>query len=184
MAQICERGRVGFDRTGRDQSRHGSVGYRIAGSGECRHRNVKPASLTNGLPRSRLPATFRIKSGRCWPRSAAAHHQSPHSVVNLQTALRLTGLRDLAAIGVNVIVTPAAGNRLIAIDADGIVWVDDGGDLRVGQPDIEMSDTPTATSTAATVMVSTFQRNIKVVRSERFVNWAKRADAVAYLTLA
>ena len=80
--------------------------------------------------------------------------------------------------------TPAAGNRLIAIDADGIVWVDDGGDLKVGQPDVEMSDTPTATSTAATVMTSSFQRNMKVVRSERFVNWAKRADAVAYLTLA
>ena len=104
--------------------------------------------------------------------------------VSLQTALRLTGLRDLSAIGINVVVTPAAGNRLIAIDAEGIAYVDDGGDLRIGQPDVEMSDTPTATSTAATVTISTFQRNLKVIRSERWVNWAKRADAVAYLTLA
>ena len=47
-----------------------------------------------------------------------------------------------------------------------------------------MQDTPTATATAAVVMISTFQRDMKAVRSERWTSWAKRADAVAYLTLA
>ena len=105
-------------------------------------------------------------------------------IVSLQSALRLTALRDLAAIGVSVLVTPAAGPRLIAVDAEGVAYVDDGGELKVGEPDLEMQDTPTATATAAVVMISTFQRDMKAVRSERWTSWAKRADAVAYLTLA
>ena len=57
-------------------------------------------------------------------------------------------------------------------------------DLRVGEPTIEMADNPVTPTVAGTVLVSTFQRDLKVVRGERFVSWAKRADAVAYLTLA
>src|SRR4029453_17867313 len=38
---------------------------------------------------------------------------------------------------VNVIVSPAAANNLIAIDADAVVYVDDGGALRIGQPDVQ-----------------------------------------------
>ena len=107
----------------------------------------------------------------------------PVLILSLQSALRLTALRDLAAVGVRTIVTPAAGPRLIAIDGAGVAFVDDGGDLRIGEPDVEMSDTPTATSVAATVMVSSFQRNVKVVRAERWTSWARRADACAYLVL-
>ena len=80
--------------------------------------------------------------------------------------------------------TPAAGGRLIGVDAEGIAWVDDGGDLKIGEPDYEASDTPTATSVAGTVMISAFQRHLKVVRSERFTTWVKLPDAVTYLTLA
>ena len=54
----------------------------------------------------------------------------------------------------------------------------------LGEPDIQMNDAPDSTSTSSTVMVSSFQRNLKVIRVERWVNWAKRSDAVAYLTLA
>jgi hypothetical protein len=85
---------------------------------------------------------------------------------------------------VNVIVSPAAANNLIAIDADAVVYVDDGGALRIGQPDVQMDSTPTSPSTAATVMVSSWQRNQQVVRCERWTNWSKRSGAVALLTLA
>ena len=33
-------------------------------------------------------------------------------------------------------------------------------------------------------MTSLWQRNLTAVRVERYVSWIKRADAVAYLTLA
>jgi len=146
--------------------------------------NVKPASLTNGLVAITPAGDFQNQVGQVLAALSGGEPARPVLVVSLQTALRLTGLRDLREIGVRVIVTSAAGNRIIGIDADGVVYSDDGGDVRVGQPDLQMDDTPTSPSTAATVMVNAWSRNLSVVRGERWVNWAKRADAVAYLTLA
>lgn len=146
--------------------------------------NVKPASLTNGLVAITPAGDFQNNAGQALAGISGGAPTRPVLIVSLQTALRLTALRDLEAIGVRVLVSPAAGNRLIAVDADGIAYVDDGGAMQIGQPDIQMDDSPTTPSVAATVMVSTWQRNIKVIRGERWTNWAKRADAVAYLTLA
>ena len=47
-----------------------------------------------------------------------------------------------------------------------------------------MADNPATPTVAGTVLVSLFQRDLKAVRGERFINWAKRSDAVAHLTLA
>jgi hypothetical protein len=55
--------------------------------------------------------------------------------------------------------------------------------LKIGQPDIQMNDSPDSPATASTVMVSTWQRDLTVVKLERWTNWAKRNDAVSYLTL-
>jgi Phage capsid family len=145
--------------------------------------NIKPPSLTNGLTTIPPLLDFQNQVGQPLAAISGGAPTKPVLIVNLQTALRLSALPNLANY-VRVIVTPAAGNRLIAIDADGIAFVDDGGALRVGTPDVELSDAPTAISVAATVMTSTWQRDVKVVRCERWTNWAKRGDAVAYLTLA
>ena len=104
-------------------------------------------------------------------------------VVSAQTAAGLSALPNLQQY-VRVFVTPAAAGRIIAVDAAAVAFSDDGGAIRVGTPDVQMNDAPDATSTASTVMTSTWQRNLKVVRAERWVTWAKRPDAVAYLTLA
>ena len=147
--------------------------------------NVKPASLTNGLVAITPSGDFQNQVGQVLNAISGGEPTRPVLVVSLQTAVRLTGLlRDLQEIGVRVVVTPAAGNRIIGIDADGVVYRDNGGDVRVGQPDVQMDDAPTSPSTSATVLVSAFQRGLKVIRGERWVNWAKRSDAVAYLTLA
>lgn len=146
---------------------------------------VKPASLTNGVVTTppALGSDFQTQVGHVLNAISGGSPTTPVLVVSLQTALRLSVLPNIANY-VRVIVSPAASNHLIAIDADGIAYVDDGGELRIGTPDVQMDDSPTNPSTADTVMVSAWQRNLTVVKLERWVNWTKRADAVAILELA
>jgi hypothetical protein len=145
--------------------------------------NVKPASLTNGLTTIPPLLDFQNQVGQTLAAISGGAPRRPVLVVSVQTAVRLSALPNIGQY-VRVIVTPAATNKIIAVDADGIAYSDDGGDVRVGTPEVQMEDAPTAISVAATVMVSTWQRNLKVIRGERWVNWAKRPDAVSYLTLA
>ena len=145
---------------------------------------VRPASLTNGLTGITPAGDYQNQAGQVLAGISGGAPTRPVFVANLQSALRLTALRDLESIGVRVLVTPAAGNRLIAIDADGIAVTDGGVEIVKGQPDLQMDDSPTNPSTSATVMVSTWQRNLAAVRVERYVSWVKRSDAVAFLTLA
>ena len=145
--------------------------------------DVKPASLTDGLTTIPPLLDFQNQVGQVLHAISDGAPTRPTLVVSLQSALRLSalpGVRDY----VKIIVSPAAANTLIAIDADGIAYVDDGAELTVGQPDLQMDDSPTTPSTASTIMISTWMRNLTVAKFERWVNWAKRPDAVAYLTLA
>jgi hypothetical protein len=141
--------------------------------------DVKPASLTNGLTGITPAGDFANNVGQVLNAISGGAPTRPVLVASLQSALRLAAIPNIADY-VKVLVSPAASNNLIAIDADGIAYVDNGGDLQIGRPDIQMNDAPDSPSTAATVMVSAWQRNLTVVKLERFVNWAKRSDAVAY----
>ena len=127
---------------------------------------VKPASLTNGLVAITPAGDFQNQVGQVLAAISGGAPTKPALVVSLQNALRSSALPNISKY-VQVIVSPAAGNRLIAIDADGVAYVDDGGELKIGEPDIEMSDTPATTATSAVVLVSSFQRDMKVIRSER-----------------
>jgi hypothetical protein len=145
---------------------------------------VRPASLTNGLVGITPSGDFQNQVGQVLAGISGGAPSRPVLVVSLQSALRLTALRDLEALGVRVLISPAASNRLIAIDADGVAVTDDGVKIVRGQPDLQMDDSPANPSTSTTVMVSTWQRGLAAVRVERYVSWIKRADAVAFLTLA
>jgi hypothetical protein len=83
-----------------------------------------------------------------------------------------------------VIVSPAAENRLIAVDSDRLVVIDEAVEVRTGTPDLQMDNSPADPTVAATVLVSAWQRGLQVVRVEHWCNWTKAADAVAFLTLA
>ncbi len=146
--------------------------------------NVKPASLLNGVTATAATGDIQTQAGAALNAISGGAPSRPVLIVSLQSGLRLSALRDLEGLGVRVIVSPAAENRLIAIDADGVVFVDDGGQLKIGTPDVQMDDSPTTPGTSATVLVSSWQRNLKIVRSERWLNWAKRGDAVAYVTVS
>lgn len=87
--------------------------------------------------------------------------------------------------GIEVAVSPAAGDNIIIVDAAAIALADDGVALDVSnQAAIEMVDTP-GTPTAATVFTSLWQDNLSGIRIERVINWQLTAvGAVAFTTKA
>jgi len=91
-------------------------------------------------------------------------------------------------LGIPVILSAAAADNLILVDADGVVTVDAGLELgSTGASALEMSDSPTASSvtpTGSTSLVSMFQSNSVALRAIRFLSWVKgRADAVGFVPL-
>jgi HK97 family phage prohead protease len=84
--------------------------------------------------------------------------------------------------------TAAAGDMLIAANADAIALADDG-QVTVDasrEASLEMSDAPTgdagAATPVATSLVSMWQTNSLALRAERFINWKKlRTGAVVYM---
>ena len=66
------------------------------------------------------------------------------------------------------------------------VYIGDEGGFEVDisrEASLDMDSAPANPSTAATVMVSLWQRNLVGFRAERTINWARRrASAVSYLT--
>ena len=101
---------------------------------------VKPASLTNGVTGVTPAGDYQNQVGQVLAGISGGAPTRPVLVVSLQSALRLTALRDLESLGVKVLISPAAGNRLIAIDADGIAVTDGGVEIVKGQPDLHMND--------------------------------------------
>ncbi len=81
-------------------------------------------------------------------------------------------------------VSPAAGSKLILVEAGAIVVADDGVALDVSdQAAIDLVDDP-STATAATIITSLGQNNLSGIRVERFVNWVlTAAGAVAFTTM-
>ena len=145
---------------------------------------ARPAGLLNGLTAlTPVPADPATAVGFVLNNISGGAPERPVVLTNVQMAARLAPLR-LESVGITVIATPAAGSRLIGLDAEAVGYVDDGGQLSIStNADVEMRDDPTATASASVVLVSTFQRNLAVVRAERWVNWTRRADGVAFLTL-
>jgi HK97 family phage major capsid protein len=77
--------------------------------------------------------------------------------------------------------SPQEGAPIIFVRAPDIMLADDGAvtiDIS-REASIEMSDSPTDTITASTVLISLFQQNMVGIRAERMVNWVKRRAAAA-----
>ena len=96
--------------------------------------------------------------------------------------------RDVALIGAGAIgnvptftsLSPSLKNYAVAVDADGILTFDGGIVLdRSMASTIELDDAPSGSGT----LTSLFQKNLVGIRSLRYLAWAKRSDAVAYLDL-
>jgi hypothetical protein len=144
----------------------------------------RPAGLLNGISATTLSGTIGEQVAIAVNALSGGAPTAPVVAVSLQTALRLQAtVRDLEAIGVRVVVTPAATNRIIAVDAPGVLYVDGGLDIAISdQADVMMDSVPAEPDIATTVHVSLWQRNLRSVRCERILNWKARADAIAWGT--
>ena len=146
--------------------------------------NVRPASLTAGLTPIAPVGDLQDNVGQVLDAISGGDPTRPVLIMTLGNALRLRNLKDLAALGVRLVISSAAGSSIIAIDADGLLVTEFGIEIQRGTPDVEMDSEPDSPLTAATVLTSTWQANLSVLRVERWVNWTVRPGAVATLTLA
>lgn len=81
--------------------------------------------------------------------------------------------------------TDTSGSIVALVNAGDIYLGDEGGiDVSMStEASLQMDNAPDNPTTASTVLVSLWQRNLVGFRAERAINWARRRDsAVAYLT--
>ncbi|MFG8076895.1 phage major capsid protein [Pseudomonas aeruginosa] len=101
--------------------------------------------------------------------------------------ISMTGgeLFGLPVIVSEYIPTASAGAVVALVNASDIYLGDEGGvDLSMStEASLQMDNAPDNPTTASTVLVSLWQRDLVGFRAERAINWARRrASAVAYLT--
>ena len=173
--------------------------------------NVSPASVTNGVtPRNSTGITFAqvqadvqavlgaFITANHFPR-AGVWVMHPRSALALSQVM-MTGGDQYAFPGLTMnggtffgfpVITSAnvpilTGNQTIIVlmDAAEIFYSEDPG-VRLDASDqatVQMDSAPDATTTASTVLVSLWQRNLVGLRAEQFVNWSKRrASAVQFI---
>jgi HK97 family phage major capsid protein len=88
--------------------------------------------------------------------------------------------------GVQIVASNAAAleDLIVAVHAPSVLLADDGGvEIDASEEaSLQMDSAPDNPTTASTVLVSLWQRNLIALRAERFINWAKaRTGAVAVL---
>jgi len=101
--------------------------------------------------------------------------------------ITMTGgtLNGLPVIVSEFVPTDSSGSIVALVNASDIYLGDEGGiDLSMStEASLQMNDSPDNPTTASTVLVSLWQRNLVGFRAERTINWARRrTSAVAYLT--
>lgn len=167
---------------------------------------VSPASILNGV--TAIPSTGTDAEGvrndvRLLFNAFIAANNAPTSGVFIMaatTALALglmmnpLGQSDFPGIGMNggtfmglpVIVSQYVPAGTVAlVNASDIYLADEGGiELAMStEASLQMDNAPDNPTTATTVLVSLWQRNLVGFRAERTINWARRRpSAVAYLS--
>jgi HK97 family phage major capsid protein len=168
---------------------------------------VRPASLTFGA--TEVPDSGDIETDVALVLAALSggNPAAPYLVMSPRSALFLAtrrsangerifpdlGLLGGFVLGVPVLVaTAGAGDRVVGIDAAGIVVADLGIELDSSEnATLEMVDDPTNATSAGspsapvpTTLTSLWAANSVGIKATRYVNWSRRSDAVAYLELA
>ena len=167
---------------------------------------VSPASILNGV--TGIPsvgtdsAAVRADIQALFASFIAANNAPTSGVWVMQatTALALSLMQNplgqaefpgISMTGGTLFGLPAIVSEYVP---DGIVALVNASDIYVGDEDgvdvsmsteasLQMDDAPDNPTTASTVLVSLWQRNLVGFRAERAINWARRrASAVAYLT--
>jgi HK97 family phage major capsid protein len=169
---------------------------------------VRPASLTFGATEVPSSGILDVDIALLLASISGGQPVAPYLAMSPRSALYLAtrrgtngerlfpdvGLSGGFVLGVPVLVASAgAGDRVVAIDAAGVVVTDLGVELDAADAaTLEMTTTPSNTpggagspeAPVARSMVSLWQTNSIAIKAVRFVNWVHRADAVAYLELS
>jgi len=173
--------------------------------------DVSPASITNGatnvVPASGTDAeALRTDIGTLLGAMFAAN-LTPTSgvwVMSNRQALRMSLMRnplgakefpDMTATGGILEGFPVIASEAVPDDSDGgiVVFVNandiffsDDGPVTIDasrEASLQMNTTPDNPSTASTVLVSLWQRNLIALKAERYMNWKlRRSQAVGYIS--
>jgi len=153
--------------------------------------NVSPASILNGTVAivssgtSQANAATDLEALLTAFVTANANVESMVLLMKPANAIALAratntptlGLRGGSIYGVPVVCSNNVGDRLIAIDAQGILYADDNGvEIDASRNAVvQMDGTPDNPGTASTVMVSMYQQNFVSFRGVRWINWKRAA---------
>lgn len=168
---------------------------------------ISPASILNGIagiPSSGTTADDVRADVKALFTAFIQANNAPTSgvwIMSSVTALALSlmvnplGQTEFPGIGMNggvffglpVIVsqyvpTDSGGSLVALVNASDIYEADEGGiDISMStEASLQMDSTPDNPTTAATVMVSLWQRNLVGFRAERTINWARRRASAAF----
>jgi HK97 family phage major capsid protein len=101
-----------------------------------------------------------------------------------QAAFPTLGPTGGTVFGIPVVASNAAGNNVIGLAPEYILYADDGGvTIDVSrEASVQLNSAPDNPATATTVMVSFWQQNLVGIRAERYVNWKRAINtAVAWV---
>jgi HK97 family phage major capsid protein/HK97 family phage prohead protease len=169
--------------------------------------NVSPASITNGATttassgvtgaaaRADLSAQIAAFAAADMPLEGSVWLMNDSNAFGLGLSLNALGQPLFPGVGQDggtlmgrpVIVSNNVGLRIILVHAPSILFADDGGvSIDVSrEASIQMDSAPETPSTASTVLVSLWQRNLIGLRAERFITWLRaRTAAVRVITTA
>lgn len=158
---------------------------------------VSPASITNGItpiPSAGVDADSVRADIRALFSAFIAANNAPTSGVWIMTATQALalglmmnplgqpefpgiGMNGGALFGLPVIVSEHVPSGTVALVNAGDIYLGDDGGFTVDvsrEASLQMDDTPDNPSTASTVMVSLWQRNMIGFLAERTINWARR----------
>lgn len=176
--------------------------------------NVSPAAITNGLTTTAIVAggtdadAVRTDVGDLWAAMLAANivPTSGAWIMSNTMAMRLSLMQNPLGQPEFGTITPVGGTFMgyPVITSESVVPRDTDGDMIIflNQNDVFLSEegimldasreaslefntTPTEPTSASTVLVNLWQRNMVGLRAERYVNWKRRRDpAVGYIYAA
>lgn len=157
--------------------------------------NTNPGSVTNAGTLVTTANDPALDAKAVLTALVAARPQvtNPTLIMNVDAASALIATdkhRDLAltggiAFGAQVIVSPAAGKTIAAIDPSAVLLNDQGVEIDSSQQASILLDSAPAVPDATTVYASLFQLNMVALRAERFVTWKlTAATACQYSTRA
>jgi HK97 family phage major capsid protein len=161
--------------------------------------NVSPASITNGttaIAASGTSAAALLTDVKALIAAFVAANSDVEAVVLLMTPSHAVALaiatnsqtltmRGGTIFGVDVITSANVGARIIILDAQGILYADNGRmDISASNSAlVQMNTVPDDPTLASTVQISLFQKNLVGFRGVRWVNWLRSAtSSVKYIS--